>query len=558
MAERCRPEGLRSESPRDVVVEGDKAADGVLSEAAGPLQAEREFDSPGREELMLLQEPLVEPPGEGLAPPRIVVASLRAGRSRPGPVSAPEAATPEIAAAEQMAEPLGPQVPPCQLLAAVVGCVTPAILVANAANNAGGNVNMGLLIQVSLVFAALSTLLQLYGQKIKLGSGLPVIIGVSFAYVPTMTAIAAQAKDVNTIFGAMIVGGVVAILVGLFIRQIRKVFPPLVIGTVILAIGLSLYSTAVNYMAGNSSNTYEVIVEQQGKTEALVYGSWQNWLVAFITLGIVVLLNHYGKGLFKLASILIGLLCGYVVALCFGMVDFSALSAAGWFQVPTPLAFGIEFDISAILPLGILFLVNSIQAMGDFSATTTGGMDRLPTDNELNGGIIGYGVSNIVGALFGCPPTATYSQNVGIVGSTRVVARKVFSVAAVILLIAGLIPKFSALLRTIPQCVLGGAVASVFASIAMTGIKLLVTEKLTYRNTTVAGLAIAIGMGVSLSDGCLNQMTASIHSALNMSMSLESFQSIINNTFASSPVVLATIFAVILNLILPKDKPDAE
>ena len=438
------------------------------------------------------------------------------------------------------------------VLAAVVGCVTPAILVANAANNAGGNVNMGLLIQVSLVFAALSTLLQLYGQKIKLGSG------VSFAYVPTMTAIAAQAKDVNTIFGAMIVGGVVAILVGLFIRQIRKVFPPLVIGTVILAIGLSLYSTAVNYMAGNSSNTYEVIVEQQGKTEALVYGSWQNWLVAFITLGIVVLLNHYGKGLFKLASILIGLLCGYVVALCFGMVDFSALSTAGWFQVPTPLAFGIEFDISAILPLGILFLVNSIQAMGDFSATTTGGMDRLPTDNELNGGIIGYGVSNIVGALFGCPPTATYSQNVGIVGSTRVVARKVFSVAAVILLIAGLIPKFSALLRTIPQCVLGGAVASVFASIAMTGIKLLVTEKLTYRNTTVAGLAIAIGMGVSLSDGCLNQMTASIHSALNMSMSLESFQSIINNTFASSPVVLATIFAVILNLILPKDKPDAE
>ena len=178
------------------------------------------------------------------------------------------------------------------VLAAVVGCVTPAILVANAANNAGGNVDMGLLIQVSLVFAALSTLLQLYACRIRLGSGLPVIIGVSFAYVPTMTAIAAQAKDVNTIFGAMVIGGVVAILVGLFIRQIRKVFPPLVIGTVILAIGLSLYSTAINYMAGNSSNTYEVIVEQQGKTAALVYGSWQNWLVAFVTLAIVVLLNH--------------------------------------------------------------------------------------------------------------------------------------------------------------------------------------------------------------------------------------------------------------------------
>ena len=430
------------------------------------------------------------------------------------------------------------------VLAAVVGCVTPAILVANAANNAGGNVNMGLLIQMSLVFAALSTFLQLYGNKFHLGSGLPVIIGVSFAYVPTMTAIAAQAQDVNTIFGAMIIGGVVAIVVGLTVKQIRKVFPPLVIGTVIFAIGLSLYKTAINYMAGNSANTYE---EQRGQTAALVYGSWQNWLVSLVTLAIVIGLNHYGKGLFKLASILIGLVCGYVLALCFGMVDFSALSNAGWFQLPKPFAFGVKFDI------------NSIQAMGDLSATTSGGMDRLPTDQELNGGIIGYGISNIVSACFGCPPTATYSQNVGIVGATKVVSRKVFSLSAFILLIAGLIPKFSALLRTIPQCVLGGAVASVFAGIAMTGIKLLVSEGMSTRNTTVAGLSIAIGMGVSLSSGCLNQMTSTIYDGLGMTMGLENFQSIINNTFASSPVVLATIFAVILNLVLPKDpKPEAK
>lgn len=156
--------------------------------------------------------------------------------------------------------------------------------------------------------------------------------------------------------------------------------------------------------------------------------------------------------------------------------------------------------------------------------------------------------------FFGCPPTATFSQNVGIVGTTKVISRRVFATSAGILLVAGLIPKFSALLRTIPQCVLGGAVVSVFASIAMTGIRLLVTEKLTARNATVAGLSIAIGMGVSLSGGCLDQMTQSIHSALNLSMNLENFQAIINNTFASSPVVLATIFAVILNLILPKEK----
>ena len=143
------------------------------------------------------------------------------------------------------------------------------------------------------------------------------------------------------------------------------------------------------------------------------------------------------KELFKLASILIGLVCGYVLALCFGMVDFSALSNAGWFQLPQPFAFGVKFDISAIIPLAILFLVNSIQAMGDFSATTSGGMDRLPTDQELNGGIIGYGISNIVSACFGCPPTATYSQNVGIVSTTKVISRRVLGIAAAILMAAG-------------------------------------------------------------------------------------------------------------------------
>ena len=433
------------------------------------------------------------------------------------------------------------------VVAMIVGCVTPAIIVAGAVG--GGSLSARdrvILIQASLVVSALSTLIQLFpiGKKngFTLGSGLPMIMGVSFAYVPSMQAIA-EGYGISTILGAQIVGGIVAFVMGILIKQIRFFFPPLITGTVVFTIGLSLYPTAINYMAGGTSNPD--------------YGSWQNWLVSLVTLAIVIGLNHYGKGLFKLASILIGLVCGYVLALCFGMVDFSALSNAGWFQLPQPFAFGVKFDISAIIPLAILFLVNSIQAMGDFSATTSGGMDRLPTDQELNGGIIGYGISNIVSACFGCPPTATYSQNVGIVGSTKVVARKVFSLSAFILLIAGLIPKFSALLRTIPQCVLGGAVASVFAGIAMTGIKLLVSEGMSTRNTTVAGLSIAIGMGVSLSNGCLNQMTSTIYDGLGMTMGLENFQSIINNTFASSPVVLATIFAVILNLVLPKDpKPE--
>ena len=435
------------------------------------------------------------------------------------------------------------------VVAMIVGCVTPAIIVAGAVGGGGLSAkDRVVLIQASLVISALSTLIQLFplGKKggFTLGSGLPMIMGVSFAYVPSMQAIA-EGYGISTILGAQIVGGVVAFIMGILVKKIRVFFPPLITGTVVFTIGLSLYPTAINYMAGGTSNPD--------------YGSWQNWLVAFITLAVVTALNHFGKGILKLASILIGIIVGYIVSIPFGMVNLSSVGQAKMFQLPQFMHFGIHFEISACVAIGLLFAINSVQAIGDYSATTIGAMDRVPEDRELQNGIMAYGISNVIGALFGGLPTATYSQNVGIVGSTKVVARKVFSLSAFILLIAGLIPKFSALLRTIPQCVLGGAVASVFAGIAMTGIKLLVSEGMSTRNTTVAGLSIAIGMGVSLSNGCLNQMTSTIYDGLGMTMGLENFQSIINNTFASSPVVLATIFAVILNLVLPKDpKPEAK
>ena len=434
------------------------------------------------------------------------------------------------------------------VVAMIVGCVTPAIIVAGAGGNGLSAKDRVILIQASLVVSALSTLIQLFpiGKKngFTLGSGLPMIMGVSFAYVPSMQAIA-EGYGISSILGAQIIGGIVAFVMGILVKKIRVFFPPLITGTVVFTIGLSLYPTAINYMAGGTSNPD--------------YGSWQNWVVAFLTLAVVTALNHFGKGILKLASILIGILVGYVVSIPFGMVNLSSVGEAKVFQLPQFMHFGIHFEISACVAIGLLFAINSVQAIGDYSATTIGAMDRVPEDRELQNGIMAYGVANILGALFGGLPTATYSQNVGIVGSTKVVARKVFSLSAFILLIAGLIPKFSALLRTIPQCVLGGAVASVFAGIAMTGIKLLVSEGMSTRNTTVAGLSIAIGMGVSLSNGCLNQMTSTIYDGLGMTMGLENFQSIINNTFASSPVVLATIFAVILNLVLPKDlKPEAK
>ena len=177
--------------------------------------------------------------------------------------------------------------------------------------------------------------------------------------------------------------------------------------------------------------------------------------------------------------------------------------------------------------------------MGDFSATTSGGMDRLPTDRELNGGIIGYGIGNIISAFFGCPPTATFSQNVGIVGTTKVISRSVFATSAGILLVAGLIPKFSALLRTIPQCVLGGATITVFSTIAMTGMKLIASETISPRNTTIVGLSAALGVGISQSSSALSQFPESI-----------------TIIFGKTPVVIATIMAVLLNLILPQENKD--
>ena len=420
------------------------------------------------------------------------------------------------------------------LVAMIVGCVTPAIIISEAVGL--GQADRVLLIQASLVMSAVSTFLQLFPIGKRFGSGLPVILGVSFAYVPSMQAIASSGGGISAIAGAMVVGGIVAVIVGVFVKQIRTLFPPVITGTVVFTIGLSLYPTAINYMAGGTGNT-AAAVAAKGLPEALVYGSWQNWLVAVLTLAVVMLLNNYGKGICKLASILLGMLFGYVVAMCFGMVSFADVGDAAWFSLPRFLHFGITFDASSCIAVGLLFAINSIQAIGDFTATTVGGLDRDPTDQELQGGIIAYGASNILAALFGGLPTATYSQNVGIVTTNKVVNRTVFALAGGFLLLAGVSPKFAAVLTTIPQCVLGGATITVFSTIALTGMTLIASQDLTARNTTIVGLSAALGVGISQASGALSQ-----------------FPEAVTMIFGKSPVVIATLMAVLLNLLLPKEK----
>lgn len=420
------------------------------------------------------------------------------------------------------------------LVAMIVGCVTPAIIIANVVGLP--QAERVLLIQASLVMSAVTTLLELFPIGGKFGAGLPVMFGVSFAYLPSMQSIAAGGGGIASIAGAMIVGGVIAMIVGIFVKKIRKLFPPVITGTVVFTIGLSLYPTAIHYMAGGSGNTYDLVVGQKGLSEALVYGSWQNWAVAIFTLIVVMLLSNHGKGICKLASILLGMAAGYAVAAVMGMVDLSEISNAKWFSLPRFLHFGITFEPSACIALGLLFAINSIQAIGDLTATTIGGLNREPTDRELQGGIIAYGATNILTALFGGLPTATYSQNVGIVTTNKVVNRTVFALAGGFLLLAGVVPKFSAILTTIPQCVLGGATVTVFSTIAMTGMKLIASEGISPRNTTIVGLSAALGVGISQASTALSQ-----------------FPEAVTVIFGKSPVVIATLLAIVLNLILPKE-----
>ena len=412
--------------------------------------------------------------------------------------------------------PLGLQ----HVVAMIIGCVTPAIIVAGVSGLSPQD--KILLVQSSLFFAGIATLIQLFPIFRGIGSRLPIIMGVSFAYVPTLTAIAGE-FSISTIFGAQVVGGIIAIIFGIFVKKLVKLFPLIVTGTVIFSIGLSLYSVAINYVAGGVGSP--------------TFGSPKNWLVAFITLGVVIYLNYFTNGKLKLASILVGIIVGYVVALCLGMVSFTDVQAAGWIQTPKFMHFGMSFNATAIISMVIMHIVNSVQAIGDMSATTGGAMNRVPTDKELSGGVIGNGISSIMGSFFGCMPTATFSQNVGIVTMNKVISRSVFTFASVVIIISGLVPKFASILTSIPQCVLGGATISVFAAITMTGVKMISSTKLTARNTAIVGLSIALGVGI-----------------VQVPDALALFPGWFISIFGKSSIVVTTIVAITLNLILPKDE----
>ncbi len=413
---------------------------------------------------------------------------------------------------------------PCTLqhvLASFAGIIAPAIIVAGVCGFTEEQETA--IIQVALILSALDTILQQFPLFGKFGSGLPILTGVSFAFLPAFQAVGVE-FGFETLLGAELVGGAVAIVFGTFYSRVKWLFPPLVTGTVIFTIGVSLYPTAIKYLAGG-----------QGSEN---FGSVQNWIVGLTTFAVVFVFANFGKGIVKLGNIFFGMLVGVLVSLPFGMLDASGVVAAGWFALPELFPFKIVFNPAACLTLAVVYIMVNVQLIGDLSASTMGSMDRMPTESELSGALKAQGLVSMISSAFGGLPTSAFGQNVGIIVSTRVINRWVFAAAGVIFAMAGLIPKFSALLTMIPQPVIGGATISVFGTITLNGIRILVKDGLTPRACTVFGISVAFGLGIAEVSGSLTG---------------PGMPDWINTIFGTSAITPCAIMAIILNNVLPPE-----
>ncbi|MEQ5821628.1 nucleobase:cation symporter-2 family protein [Halomonas sp. SCS19] len=405
------------------------------------------------------------------------------------------------------------------VLAMIAGVITPPLIVAGVVGATPAEKLQ--LIQVAVLASGVCTLFHLYGVW-KFGARLPAIFGVGFAYVPTLIAVGAQ-YGIEGILGAQLIGGITMMVVGYFIQFIRHLFPPVVAGTVVLVIGLSLYDIAIRYMAGS------------GNVNAEGFGDLVNWGLGVLTLVTVLVASQFGRGVVKLSAIIIGMLVGYLVAIPLGMIDFSPVNNAPWLAVPELMPFEMEFHSAAIISMVVICVINSVQTIGDLSATSVAGMNRELATKELTGGLLGNGLTTTLSTFFGALPTSTYSQNVGIVAITKVISRSVFMLGGVIVLLAGLSPKFGALMTTIPYPVIGGATITVFGMITVTGIQLLIKDEMTARNMTIVGLSLALSLGIT-----------SVPSAI------EQFPETVKDVVTGAPIVIAAISAFLLNLLLPR------
>ncbi len=443
----------------------------------------------------------------------------------------------------KQAIPLGMQ----HVLAMFVGNLTPILILTGACGLAGGEFAelQVTLLQNAMLIAGIVTLIQLYSVG-PIGGKVPIIMGTSSGFIGVFNSVAATMGGgviaYGAIMGASIIGGIFEAILGFFLKPLRKFFPSIVTGTVVLAIGLSLIAVGVNSFGGGNN--------------AKDFGSMENLCLAIFVLVIILALKHCNKGILSSSSILIGIICGYVAAFIMGFVlpktgvtadgveytkawvlNWSKVANAKWFEIPALLPVKPVFDMKAIAPVLVMFIVTAVETVGDISGVIMGGMDREATDKELSGGVICDGVGSSIAAVFGVLPNTSFSQNVGLVSMTKVVNRFALATGAIFLILCGLIPKLGALVSIMPQAVLGGAAVMMFSSIVVSGIQLITKEPLTPRNLSIVSVALGLGYGI----GCNSAILAKAPQMVSL-------------IFGGSGIVPAALVAIVLNIVLPKEK----
>jgi NCS2 family nucleobase:cation symporter-2 len=424
------------------------------------------------------------------------------------------------------AVPLGIQ----HVLAMFVSNVTPAIIVAGVAGFGFGSPDVGTLIymiQMSMLFAGVATLLQTIGFG-PVGARLPIVQGTSFAFLPVMipAMVGAGTAGLPGLMGGVIIGGCFHFCIGLVIPKIRFALPPLVTGLVVLMIGLALIKVGIEYAAGGAGDFNR---SKPG------WGGYGNWFQALVVIVVTLAVKFSTKGFLSVAAVLIGLIAGYLVALAMGDVSFAGMGRAAWFALPQPFAFGFEINWAIVIGMCLMAFVSAIETVGDTSGITKGGAGREATDREIQGATFADGLGTAVAGVFGGLPNTSFSQNVGLVAMTGVMSRHVVSYGAVLLIVAGLIPKVGALVNTIPIQVLGGGVIVMFGMVASAGIKMLSDVTWNRRNMVIFATSLSIGLGLQQVPDAL----AFLGDTMRILM--------------TSGLLPAAILAIVLNLVIPED-----